>query len=86
MKTVEEYLDEIADMVLGTDPRLALTADFGEDVASLRVHGPGGTCLGEVRISVPGDAPEFDMEHACFNAGCLAGMARVHMQLAETLQ
>jgi len=66
-------------MVTGTDPRLAVSAHFGADTASVRVHSPAGKCLGELTITVKGDRPEFDMEHACFSAGYLVGMAQARM-------
>lgn len=86
MKTMQEYLDEVADMVTGTDPRLAVSAHFGADTASVRVHSPAGKCLGELTITVKGDRPEFDMEHACLYAGYLAGVASVRLGNTETMQ
>lgn len=85
MKTMEEYLDEIADMVIGLDSRLDLAADFGDDDASLTVFS-GGVTIGTLRIIVQGDRPAFDMEHACLHAGYLVGLAQSRLGATETAQ
>lgn len=86
MKTMEEYLDEIADMVMGSDPRVYLSADWDDNTGTLYVWGPNDEALGHVSISVLGDTPQFDMEHACFNAGYLVGLAQSNLGNTETLQ
>lgn len=85
MKTMEEYLDEIADMVMGLDSRLDLAADFSEDDAMLTVFS-GDQTIGMLRINVSGNTPKFDMEHACLYAGYLAGVASVRLGNTETMQ
>lgn len=89
MKTMEAYLDEIADMVIGSNSSLHVSASYGPQDAILRVfvgEDEQAVEVGCINITARGDSPEFDMEHACFNAGYLVGMARARLGNTEALQ
>lgn len=89
MKTMEEYLDEIADMVMGSNPSLHLAASYGPQDAILRVfvgEDEQAMEVGYLSITARGRSPEFDMEHACFNAGYLVGLAKSRLGNTETVQ